>query len=111
MTPRGRRGIRHSLCTCAIAALASSCGGHDEEGEPAEEERARAAAEEVARNCHNPDAPNEPCATVEDLSRISSGRWRTRIRLFDGRDICVTIDLSRFERVGDDLRGVDRVAC
>jgi hypothetical protein len=89
----------------------SACGGDRGEGDAAEEERARAAAEEVAKNCHNPDAPNEPCASVEELSRLSPGRWRSRIRLFNGRDVCVTIELSRFERVGDDVRGVDRTAC
>jgi hypothetical protein len=89
----------------------SSCGGEGEEGDAAEEERARAAAEEVAKNCHDPAAPNEPCADVEELARLGPGRWRTRIRLFDGRDVCVTIELTRFERVGDDLRGVDRIAC
>ena len=103
---------RYSIWACAIAVATSSCGGQSAaEGGPTEEERARAAAEEVAKNCMNPDAPNDDCATVEELSRVSPGRWRTRIRLFNGRDVCVTIDLSRFERVGDNLRGVDRIAC
>jgi hypothetical protein len=93
----------------AILALAA-CGETSTASET-EEERARAAAEEVAKNCHNPDAPKDSCAVVEELSQLRPGNWRTRIRLFNGRDICVKLDLDRFERVGDNLRGVDRTTC
>ncbi len=106
-----RRTVAFGAWAAAATLAVSACGGERGEGDAAEEERARAAAAEVAKNCHNPSAPNEPCAGVEELSRLSPGRWRSRIRLFNGRDVCVTIDLSRFERVGDDLRGVDRTAC
>ena len=107
-----RNEARYGLWACAIVLATSSCGGGTAaDGEPTEEQRARAAAAEVAKNCHNPAQPDDSCATVEDLSRTSAEQWRARIRLFNGRDICVTIHLDKFERVGDNLHGVDRVAC
>jgi hypothetical protein len=114
MKKRRRGALRYSVVVSAAVLASAACGGqagNPADTGPTEEEQARAAAEEVAKNCHNPDAPNEKCATVEELSRLSPGRWRTRVRLFNGRDVCVAIDLSRFERVGDNLRGVDRIGC
>ena len=89
----------------------SSCGGSSFESEAVEAKVARDAATVVVRNCRNHAAPNEKCASVEELSRISPSRWSARIRLFNGRDVCVEINLRRFKRVGDQLRGVDRIAC
>ena len=111
MARRARRTFRLGVAVAAAAFALSSCGDERDERDVAEEERARAAAQEVAKNCHNPDAPNEPCASVEELSRLGPDRWQTRIRLFNGRDVCVTIALTRFERAGDDLRGIDRIPC
>jgi hypothetical protein len=105
--------VRYVLCAAVIVlGGATSCG---EEASPtpetSEEERARAAAAEVAKNCENPDAPNEACASVEDVFRTSPEHWTARIELFDDRKVCVSIDLRRFRRTGDNLQGVDRVEC
>jgi hypothetical protein len=59
MERSARRALALGARAAAAALALSACAGGRDEGDAAEEERARSAAAEVAKNCHNPDAPNE----------------------------------------------------